>query len=391
MDKSHIPATMADRLKLLGQTGRDTEMGRLLRRFWQPVALSRSVAAGGAVPIRILSEDLTLYRGESGRLYLVGGRCAHRLTVLHTGWVQGEEIRCIYHGWKYDGTGECTERPAENDVGRSGVAIAGYPVREYRGLVFAYLGEGAPPEFDFPTKDACEQPGAMVFARCEPWHTNWFQHVENSLDAVHVSFVHQWGRVGNFGKAVSGVIPKLEYIETEYGIRQIATRGKNNVRVSDWTFPNNNRIVIPGLVQGDPWIDIGHWVVPVDDEHTTRFNLFVVPTAGPEADKRITDYMAEHGDYNPAEHHDELFVKKVAPQDTVVRLTSAQDYVAMVGQGVSVDRTSEHLGNSDQGIAFLRRIFWREMEALREGRPAKQWRKTQHAMEMPIQVAEPAQ
>ena len=102
---------MEERLKLLTQTGPDTDMGRLLRRFWQPVAVSHSVKPGTARPLRVLGEDLTLYRGESGEAHLVGGRCAHRRTVLHTGWVQGEEIRCIYHGWKYAGWASAPRRP----------------------------------------------------------------------------------------------------------------------------------------------------------------------------------------------------------------------------------------------------------------------------------------
>jgi 5,5'-dehydrodivanillate O-demethylase oxygenase subunit len=86
-------SAMAERLKLLTQTGPDTDMGRFLRRFWQPVAVSHAIKPGQAVPLRVLGEDLALYRGESGTAHLVGGRCAHRLTVLHTGWVQGDEIR----------------------------------------------------------------------------------------------------------------------------------------------------------------------------------------------------------------------------------------------------------------------------------------------------------
>jgi len=88
-------AAMAERLQRLTETGPDTDMGKLLRSFWQPVAVSQTVKPGSARPLRVMDEDLTLYRGESGRAYLVGGRCAHRLTALHTGWVQGEEIRCI--------------------------------------------------------------------------------------------------------------------------------------------------------------------------------------------------------------------------------------------------------------------------------------------------------
>src|SRR3974390_1755094 len=91
------------RLHELTQTGPGTLMGKLLRGFWQPIAASKSLRPGTAQPLRILSEDLTLYRSERGNAYVVGARCAHRCTVLHTGWVEGEQIRCMYHGWMYDG------------------------------------------------------------------------------------------------------------------------------------------------------------------------------------------------------------------------------------------------------------------------------------------------
>ena len=102
-----------DQFKLLTETGPDSLMGMLLRQFWHPIALCDEVASGKARAVRVLGEDLTLYRGASGTAYLVGGRCAHRCTVLHTGVVQDEQIRCMYHGWRYDGTGLCTEIPAE--------------------------------------------------------------------------------------------------------------------------------------------------------------------------------------------------------------------------------------------------------------------------------------
>jgi 5,5'-dehydrodivanillate O-demethylase len=380
---------MLEKLKLLGQTGPDTLMGKLLRKFWHPVALSAQVERLKAAPIRILGEDLTLYRGEGGLAHLVGGRCAHRLTLLHTGWVVGEEIRCIYHGWQYDGTGRCTARPAEIDAGQSQHRIVGYPVHEYGGLVFAYMGEPPVPEFELPRKDAFERLGGLTFARSEIWPCNWFQHIENSLDATHVSFVHQAGKVGTFGEAVSGAIPKLDYVETDAGIRQTAMRSQNNVRVSDWTFPNNNHIVQPTLAKDDPWIDIGHWVVPVDDDHAARFVLYAVPPASREVHARLTRYFQECGDYNPADHHDELFRQGKYPEDVFIQLTSAQDYVAVMGQGALVDRSQERLGKSDAGIALLRRIFWREMEEIREGRPTKQWRRLRAAAELPRQMAEP--
>lgn len=380
----------SERLKLLAQTSRDSEMGKLLRKFWHPVALSDDLAIGTAKLVRVLGEDLTLYRGESGRPYLVGGRCAHRLTLLHTGWVEGEQIRCIYHGWQYDGAGQCTQRPAERDTSTPNVKIAGYPIREYCGLIFAYLGEGQAPEFDLPRKEVFEKPGVLVYARVEVWPTNWFQQAENTMDAVHVSFVHRMGSVGTFGEAISAAIPELEYVETDSGIRQIATRSKSNVRISDWTFPNNNHINVPGLAPGDPWIDIGVWMVPVDDESTMRFQVFATPPSGAEAESRFTQYFREFGVYDAADHHDDLFQRRRYPEDVLVQLTSAQDYVAQVGQGAVADRTHEYLGRSDIGIAFMRKVFWREMEVIRTGGVTKQWRALDHAVDLPIPVTEVA-
>ena len=108
--------SMNERLALLHRTGPDTDMGKLLRRFWHPVALSREVTSGRARACKILDESLAIYRGESGRPYLVAGQCPNRLTFLHTGWVEGEEIRCMYHGWKFNGSGQCVEAPAEGDA-----------------------------------------------------------------------------------------------------------------------------------------------------------------------------------------------------------------------------------------------------------------------------------
>jgi 5,5'-dehydrodivanillate O-demethylase len=383
---------MRERKKLLTETAPGTPMGTLLRKFWHPVAMSRQVAKGTAMPLRILSEDLTLYRGDSGEPHLVGGRCGHRLTLLHTGWVEGERIRCVYHGWKYDGTGQCVERPAEKDAGLPDVRIAGYPVREYGGLIFAYMGQGPTPEFDLPRKDVFERKGTPVYARAERWPCHWFQQVENSLDATHVSFVHQLGVAGPFGEAVTTAIPELSYEETDAGIRQTATRAKNNVRKSDWTFPNNNHIIVPGLAKDDPWIDIGIWMVPHDEHSTTRFIIYSTPHSGADAE-RFVKYFDGIADYNPAHHHDELFYEKKFPRDPVVQLVSAQDYVATMGQGQVADTINETLGRSDLGVMTLRRIFWRELEAIRSGGATKQWRRLPTPTELTKQpgTVEPVQ
>src|SRR5262249_29666773 len=125
-------------------TGPGTLAGRWMRTFWQPVYCAADLPPGHAKPVRIMSEDLTLYRGEVGAPHAVAFRCAHRGTQPSTGWVEGDCIRCFYHGWKYDGSGQCVEQPAEDASFASKVKIRSYPVEEYLGLVFVYLGELEP-------------------------------------------------------------------------------------------------------------------------------------------------------------------------------------------------------------------------------------------------------
>jgi 5,5'-dehydrodivanillate O-demethylase len=378
-----------EQFKLLTETGPGTLMGTLLRKFWHPVALSEKLSNGKSQALRVLGEDLTLYRGESGKVYLIGGRCAHRCTVLHTGVIQGEQIRCMYHGWRYDGTGLCTDIPAENQPRPRPIRIAGYPVHEYCGLVFAYLGEEPAPVFDLPRKHVLEEEGRSIIAHQSFWDCNWFQHVENSLDAVHVSFAHLWGGVGQFGSSITASIPDLAYSETSAGIRQVATRPNNNVRVSDWTFPNNNHVGAPGPEKGDPWVDVSAWPTPIDDTSTMRFVLNAVKTTDPA---KLTRMKAQYDlDYSPADHFDELFHQGIVSGVHEFGLQNAQDYVAVRGQGVICDRSQENLSTSDAGVAFLRRIFLRELEAIRLGRPTKQWARIEHAERLsapPVQAAE---
>ena len=378
---------LVDRLAALTQCGPGTAMGELLRRFWHPVATVETVGKGEAKPLRVMGEDLTLYRGESGRPYLVDGHCAHRRTLLHTGWVQGEKLRCIYHGWRFDGGGQCDEAPAEGPETAAKVRIPGYPLEEYCGLIFAYMGAGPAPVFDLPRKAAFEQPGLIVLARKQVWPCNWFQMVENSLDAVHVSFVHLAGKVGPFGEAVTASVPQLEYSETDAGIRQIATRSKTYVRVSDWSFPNNNHIVTPGRTKDSAWVHRGVWNVPVDDTHTMKIGVYAIPSEGPERDRATLEHFRKYGDYNPADHHEALFERREWPEDPSLQLTPAQDYVAIMGQGSIADRAGERLGKSDAGIVLLRRIFWREMELQRNGATTKTWRRLSEDVDLPVQGA----
>ncbi len=377
---------MNDNLTLLHQTGPETLMGRLLRSFWQPVATSTSIAKGKARGIRILSEDLTIYRSENGTAHLVGGRCAHRGTVMHTGWVQGEDLRCMYHGWRYDSTGLCVEIPAEKQARERPLRIAGYPVHEYCGLVFAWMGEGNAPEFRLPRKHMLEEPGRHIVTIGQEWDCNWFQQIENSLDAVHVSFVHTWGKSTRFDQGITTSVPTLSYEETESGVRQYATRSKDNVRVSDWTFPNNNHVLIPGPQKGDPWSDITIWRVPVDDHRTMRFALSSFHASMGEEARKFRE--GADFDYNPADDHELILNRHQVPDVSDAQMIAVQDYAAVRGQGTIADRAIENLSISDAGILFVRKIFQREMEAIRLGQPTKAWAPLEEKYELPVPAAE---
>ena len=138
MTQSISQLSNTERLALLTQVGPGIDMGKLLRRFWHPVAVAAKYKPGKARAIRILGEELTLYRGESGAFHLVDGRCPHRRTLLHTGWVQGEEVRCIYHGWKFSVQGVTVAVPTQPDNEAEyckHVPLRHYPVREAAGVV----------------------------------------------------------------------------------------------------------------------------------------------------------------------------------------------------------------------------------------------------------------
>ncbi len=164
-------------------TGPGTLAGRYMRMFWQPVYHSHDLPTGHAKPIRIMSEDLTLFRGEGGAPHLLAFRCAHRGMQLSPGWIEGDCIRCFYHGWKYDGSGQCVEQPAEPKPFSQKVRIASYPTREYLGLVFAYLGEGEPPPFP-RYSDMEDFEGVRDF---DSYYRacNFFNSVDNGADPIH--------------------------------------------------------------------------------------------------------------------------------------------------------------------------------------------------------------
>lgn len=350
--------------------GPDTLAGKFLRTFWQPVMLSDELAPGRPQRLQILNQHYTAFRGEGGEAHIVQDACPHRSTRLHLGWVEGEAIRCFYHGWTYDGaTGECIDMPAESDNFRSKVCIRAYPVREYLGFVFAYLGEGeAPP---FPLYPEVDVEADTVFFNKHPVPCNFYQRIENDLDELHLHFVHRVS-TDEIGLVE---IPEIDVTETEYGIRRIGHRkeeGHNVTRKAHIFMPNTLMTFTPGRPSRPQWMLHLAWRVPVDDETMMSFIVSAQKGGGAGLKPR------GHVEPDPNVLTEEVLAGRLRVQDLdpdYPGLFNVQDNVALAGQGAIVDRTQERLGQSDKGVIFMRRLWAREMQNIADGKPLKQWRR----------------
>ncbi|HEY3115211.1 MAG TPA: Rieske 2Fe-2S domain-containing protein [Chloroflexota bacterium] len=375
MAATAVPPTGAGSTRVMHQdllkTGPGTLAGRYLRSFWQPVRLASHVKPGRALPIRIMSEDFTLYRGESGEPHLLTFRCAHRGTQLSTGWVEGDNLRCFYHGWKYDPNGQCLEQPAEPEPFCSRIKIRAYPTREYLGFVWAYLGEGEPPEF--PRVPEFERPDYVVNLSYLEWPVNYFTQIDNAVDQAHTAMTH-W----HFGRGV----PTIRVDNTDYGVAVHAS-GPGYRNPSHFHMPNAHEWGSPPRPGGaDRWSYARGWRVPIDDSHYIRFGIDIVPLTGEEADK-FQERMAEREKKITRlgwEVGEDVLAGRMAPQELDPELypdlVNIQDYIAQVGIGdIAENPPDEHLGSSDMAIVKLRRLWARELEALAAGRPLTQWRR----------------
>ena len=354
-------------------TGPGTLAGRYLRSFWQPVYHADDLAPGRTVPLRVMSEDFTLYRGASGRPYLLDFRCAHRGMQLSAGPVEGDCIRCFYHGWRYDGTGQCVEQPAEPQPFADKVRLRAYPVREYLGLVFAYLGEGDPPPL--PRYPDFEEFEGLLEHDSYRRACNYFQNLENSIDHTHVGFVHK-GQPGSFDGLTDSPLITVE--ESEWGIT-CHIRRPSRTGMSQFGMPNVFHLQgLPNDPEVSGYREFLAWWVPIDDESHMQFGVYAVRVPPDRADvyrrrrdARLAAREIPSGDLAEAILAGRLRLEDVDPRTTdVVRLT---DDIAQIGQGRVADRRRDRLGRADAGVILIRKLWTREMRALAEGRPPKAW------------------
>jgi 5,5'-dehydrodivanillate O-demethylase len=353
-------------------TGPATLAGRYLRRYWQPVHRSMDLPSGRAKPIRIMSEDFTLYRGDAGAAHLVAFRCAHRGTQLSTGWVEGDNIRCFYHGWTYDGSGQCTEQPAEPEPFCGRIRINSYPTEECLGLIFVYLGEDAPPPLPkYPDFEIAGVLSPSFYVR----PCNYYNSIENGVDPVHVAFAHRKSAFTDHGLLD---VPLASGEETSYGVVCRATRPGGGVRQTHHLMPNILHIKgSPDDDAGSGWNDAIAWRVPIDDEQHLSFNVNLHHVTG-DAARRVEERLRAR-EANGAPPTNDLAMRIMAGEmhiDDIGQppyIVGVQDTVAQRGQGAIADRAHEQLGRSDAVILLIRALWARELRALAEDRPLKRW------------------
>jgi 5,5'-dehydrodivanillate O-demethylase len=291
----------------------------------------------------------------------------------------------MYHGWCFNGAGQCTEQPAEEKSFANKIRIPSCPTREYLGLIFAYLGEGeAPP---FPLYPHMDEEGVLEVLSTEVWPCNFFQRIDNNGDTYHVPFVHRGAYSASATNNRSG-LPEISKEESPWGTTGYASFAQGWRNVFQFFMPNvyafRNPSPEPECVSEDRM----QWDVPLDDEHSLEFRLRRLPLSG-EAARKYHDRQPAAAAGEPrlsvAQMGAAVLSGKLSFQDLdnffkdKIALVHTQDYVAQVGQGLLADRGREHLGRSDIGIILFRKIWQRELRALAEGRPLKKWALPQHS------------
>jgi len=365
--------------ELLTHTGPGTPCGEYLRRFWQPVGHSEALT-GLPVPVKVMGEELVLFRDKSGRAGLLQAHCCHRGTSLELGKIEERGIRCCYHGWLFDVDGRILDMPnvPHESTLKDRLFQGAYPVHEYGGLVFAYMG---PPELKpaFPIYDTYEVPGYRLELSEPPGVSNikpcnWMNIMDNVVDPVHEAFLHTTISGCQFfdknGRPVSEMADVGEVIfeETPIGILTQEVRRVQDtiwVRSIECIYPNIAQVarapVFPhqfpeGRTERSFVPLLTRWRVPVDDENTAEW-AFVRMKEGevnPYRDNKVTAYRTNYGNRSFEE-----------------RQRTPGDYDAQVTQRTIARHGLEHLTASDKGVTMFRRALRQAIEVVQRGEDPK--------------------
>jgi phthalate 4,5-dioxygenase len=375
----------------LTRVGPGTPMGRLLRRYWQPACLSSELPErdGAPVRVRLLCENLIVFRDSEGAVGLVDAFCPHRRAPLFFGRNEERGIRCVYHGWKFDRHGTCVDMPSEplGTTLQAKVKLPAYPTVERGGVVWAYLGpkELMPPAPDYEWTRA---PAKSRYVSKTFEHCNWLQALEGGLDTSHSSFAHNNFNSDKSEPRQRDRSPRIDVERTDYGYYYVSTRdlGEDGryIRVYQYVMPAQqmrpNNVGWFGGGNEMPRAD-GHVWVPVDDEHTHVFNWMCAYDENvhftPEwIETRETAMGRGSNDLIPG-----TFVLKRNPSNdylvdrqmqktrnfTGIVGVNTQDFALQEGMGPICDRSREFLGSSDKAVVAMRRLLLEALEANENG------------------------
>jgi 5,5'-dehydrodivanillate O-demethylase len=349
-------------------TGPDRPAGFLLRQRWQPVYAAEDLEPGQAVPLKILHVELTLYRGQDGRARIIGGRCAHRGVLLSVGIVEDNCVRCRYHGWNYDETGQCVDQPAEPKSFAAKVQVPSYPVEEFFGFIWVYLGESPVPEL--PRWPEFEEYGRFHIIEKRKW--NYFHDLENTVDDVHQFWVHKTGIYNDDGNA--GEIPEITADPMDFGLIQTTRFSNGFLRRLALLMPNTLYFNSgAGVLRG---FKSFLWNVPIDDESHMMFFLFIAAHLPAEVAARVAAGVKEARKYlthmRPVEDIVQAVLSGKERWDDIEERPDQvliEDGIVLLGQGVLPDRSLNKLGSSDAAIILLRKLYARELTAIESDRP----------------------
>jgi nitrite reductase/ring-hydroxylating ferredoxin subunit len=352
----------------LTRVGRGTPMGELMRRYWHPVYKSDKLH-DVPVQVRILGDDVILFRKPNGDAGAVYPRCVHRGSSLFFGKVTEVGIRCGYHGWTFDTDGSCVDQPCGSNRGGSGLGAfrqPWYPVEERYGLIFIYMGplDRTPA---FPRHDALEfipegwelyaDDTSIPSAGAGYMSCNWLQHHENGLDWAHLSIVHETQfppLLAEAAKAENSTFhctAKSDRVEG-YAIAKLA--GLRLDFRAELILPNIRAIPDPLLQATRPDDKVNNiaWTVPQDDTNTIVFTVLVQP-AGVQmySEDQLRIYNGKLWSELTSEEHQRY----------------PGDFETQVGQGQITFHSEEHLVRSDAGIVMLRRLLKSATETVAQG------------------------
>ena len=358
----------------LCRVGPGTPMGELMRRYWQPIAPSGELIENPVKKLRILGEDLVLYRDRGGNLGLIGDKCAHRRMGLEFGIPEAEGLRCAYHGWRYGPSGQCLETPLEpaDSTFKDRIRLTAYPVQELGGLVWTYMGpEPAPllPRWDILVWPNCVRQIGISVIPC-----NWMQCQENALDPAHGIYLHGHffryilERLGflesraadqTTHRAFTGARRDpftLEFQATEYGVRKFQKYSRANGASRDFVREAKYMVFPHYTVGTEPGIrKESQFRIPIDDTHTYHITYQV--------------YKAPPGVEAPRQEVIPSFDVPINDEEgrPIMDYVLAQDMAAWWSQGEITDRSKEKLGTTDSGIILFRRMLQQQMRVVEDG------------------------